>query len=99
MYQAAREIVETEEIGGKARRSLAQLVQAFERWREQIETQRHTDLAEMILDESGYTAMWQADRSPQAQSRLENLKELIRFMDEFENLAGLSRTRFVGHGY
>ena len=37
---------------------------------------KHTELAELILDESGYTAMWQADKSPQAQSRLENLKEL-----------------------
>ena len=36
----------------------------------------------------GYTAMWQADKSPQAQSRLENLKELVRFMHEFETLAG-----------
>jgi len=36
----------------------------------------------------GYTGMWQAERSPQAQSKLENLKELIRFMDEFDTLAG-----------
>ena len=49
---------------------------------------RHTDLAELILDESGYTAMWQADKSPQAQSRLENLKELVRFMHDFDTLAG-----------
>jgi DNA helicase-2/ATP-dependent DNA helicase PcrA len=49
---------------------------------------RHTELAELILDESGYTAMWQAERSPQAQSKLENLKELIRFMEEFDTLAG-----------
>ncbi len=47
---------------------------------------KHTELAELILDESGYTAMWQADKSPQAQSRLENLKELVRFMHEFETL-------------
>ena len=49
---------------------------------------RHTELAELILDESGYTGMWQAERSPQAQSKLENLKELIRFMEEFDTLAG-----------
>ena len=42
----------------------------------------------MILDEFGYTAMWQADKSPQAQTRLENLKELVRFMHEFESLPG-----------
>ena len=49
---------------------------------------RHTELAELILDEFGYTGMWQAERSPQAQSKLENLKELIRFMEEFDTLAG-----------
>ena len=49
---------------------------------------KHTELAELILDESGYTAMWQADKSPRRQSRLENLKELIRVMEEFETLGG-----------
>ena len=49
---------------------------------------KHTELAELILDESGYTQMWQNDKNPQAHSRLENLKELIRFMHEFETLEG-----------
>jgi DNA helicase-2/ATP-dependent DNA helicase PcrA len=88
MYVAARELTETEELGAKARRSLAGLIAHFERWRGLVETMRHTELAELILDESGYTAMWQADKSPQAQSRLENLKELVRFMEQFETLAG-----------
>ena len=48
----------------------------------------HTELAELVLDESGYTAMWQADKSPEAPGKLENLKELVRSMDEFENMAG-----------
>ena len=48
----------------------------------------HTELAETVLDESGYTAMWQADKSPDAPGRLENLKELIAAMAEFETLAG-----------
>ena len=88
LYQAAREIVETEDLPGKARRALADLLQSFERWRGLIATMRHTELAELILDESGYTAMWQADKSPQSQSRLENLKELVRFMHEFDSLQG-----------
>jgi DNA helicase-2/ATP-dependent DNA helicase PcrA len=86
LFRAAREIVETEELGGKARKSLSDLVNAFERWRGMVDGMKHTELAELILDESGYTAMWQADKSPQAQSRLENLKELVRFMHEFETL-------------
>ncbi len=88
MYQAAQLIIETEELPGKARKALTDLLRSFERWRSQIVTMKHTELAELILDESGYTAMWQADKSPQAQSRLENLKELVRFMHEFETLEG-----------
>jgi DNA helicase-2/ATP-dependent DNA helicase PcrA len=88
LFQAARLIVETEELKPKPRKSLADLIAAFDRWRSLIETMRHTELAELILDESGYTGMWQAERSPQAQSKLENLKELIRFMEEFDTLAG-----------
>ncbi len=88
MYAAAREMAETEELAAKARRSLSSVIALFERWRGLIETMKHTELAELILDESGYTAMWQADKSPQAQSRLENLKELVRFMHAFESLAG-----------
>jgi DNA helicase-2/ATP-dependent DNA helicase PcrA len=88
LYQAAREIVETEELAGKARKSLADLLASFERWRGQIDGMRHTELAELVLDESGYTQMWQQDKSPQAHARLENLKELIRFMHEFETLQG-----------
>ncbi len=88
LYQAAREIVETEELPGRTRRSLADLIASFERWRHAVEGMRHTELAELILDESGYTSMWQHDKSPQAHSRLENLKELIRFMHEFDTLQG-----------
>jgi len=88
MFQAAQMIVETEELPGKARKSLTDLIASFTRWRARIGHIKHTELAELILDESGYTAMWQADKSPQAQARLENLKELVRFMHEFETLEG-----------
>ncbi|MFK4980128.1 hypothetical protein ACI39V_28600, partial [Klebsiella pneumoniae] len=49
LYQAAREIIETEELAGKARKALSDLVASFERWRRQIEGMRHTELAELIL--------------------------------------------------
>ncbi|MYM55695.1 ATP-dependent helicase [Thalassovita mangrovi] len=48
----------------------------------------HMELAEIILDESGYTAMWQNDKTPEAPGRLENLKELVKALEQFENLAG-----------
>jgi DNA helicase-2/ATP-dependent DNA helicase PcrA len=61
---------------------------AFDRWRTQSESLPHTELAEIVLDESGYTEMWQKDRSADAAGRLENLKELVRSMQGFENLSG-----------
>ncbi|MBU1279147.1 MAG: UvrD-helicase domain-containing protein [Alphaproteobacteria bacterium] len=48
----------------------------------------HIELAEMILDESGYTTMWQNDKTPEAPGRLENLKELVKALEQFDNLAG-----------
>ncbi len=88
LSEAARTLVETEELKPRPRKSLRDLMLQFERWRSMIDTMPHTELAELILDESGYTAHWQKDKSPQAETRLENLKELIRFMEEFESLAG-----------
>jgi DNA helicase II / ATP-dependent DNA helicase PcrA len=88
LMEAARVMVETEEMKPKPRTSLRDLLSAFDRWRSQRDTLPHTDLAEIVLDESGYTEMWQKDRSAEAAGRLENLKELIRSMEEFENLQG-----------
>jgi DNA helicase-2/ATP-dependent DNA helicase PcrA len=88
LFQAARLMGETEELKPRARKALADLIAAFDRWRSLVDTMRHTELAELILDESGYTGMWQAEKSPQAASRLDNLKELIHFMEEFDTLGG-----------
>lgn len=48
----------------------------------------HVELAQIILDESGYTGMWQNDKTPEAPGRLENLKELVKALEQFENLQG-----------
>jgi DNA helicase II / ATP-dependent DNA helicase PcrA len=85
---AARAIIETDELKPKPRGALRDLLAAFERWRAQRDVLPHTELAEIVLDESGYTEMWQKDRSADAAGRLENLKELIWSMEEFDNLAG-----------
>ena len=88
LLAAARELVATEELKPKARNSLRRVVDLFDRWSDQALTIPHTELAEIILDESGYTEMWQNDRSPDAPGRLENLKELVRSMEQFESLQG-----------
>jgi DNA helicase-2/ATP-dependent DNA helicase PcrA len=85
---AAAEMIQGDELTPKTRRSIGDLLAALDRWRQRGRDIKHTELAEMILDESGYTAMLQADKSPQAHSRLENLKELVRFMHDFDTLEG-----------
>ncbi len=88
LSEAARAVTETDELKPKARGSLRDLIFSFDRWRAQSQVSSHTELAEMVLDESGYTEMWLKDRSADAAGRLENLKELVRSMEEFDNLQG-----------
>ncbi len=88
LFDAARAVIETDELKPKARSGLRGVIESFDRWRNQATALHHTELAEIILDESGYTEMWQKDRSADAQGRLDNLKELVRSMEEFENLQG-----------
>jgi DNA helicase-2/ATP-dependent DNA helicase PcrA len=88
LYRAAELVSQTDDLPAKARSALRDLLASFGRWRQQLTGLPHVDLAEIILDESGYTTMWQNDKSPEAQGRLENLKELVRSMGEFETMAG-----------
>ena len=88
LMTACRQLVGTDELKPKPRKSLSDLIRDFDRWRAELTHMPHPDLAQLVLDESGYTAMWQLDKSPEAPGRLENLKELIRAMEEFESLAG-----------
>ncbi|MET3891451.1 DNA helicase-2/ATP-dependent DNA helicase PcrA [Bosea sp. OAE506] len=86
LLQSARAIVESDELKPKARTSLRELVEAFGRWSQRAEHMPQGELAELVLEESGYTEMWQKDRSADAAGRLENLKELVRSLDEFPDL-------------
>jgi len=88
LTEAAAAVIATDELKSKPRNALRDLLACFERWRAQKDILPHTRLAEIVLDESGYTEMWQKDRSADAAGRLENLKELLRSMEEFETLAG-----------
>ena len=87
LMQAARFLVEAEELKPKPRGALKSLIADFDRWRALIETKPQNELAEMVLDESGYTQMWREDKTPEAAGRLENLKELVRAMEEFPDLS------------
>ncbi|MET3589524.1 DNA helicase-2/ATP-dependent DNA helicase PcrA [Bartonella silvatica] len=86
LFSAAAAIIETDELKPKARSALRGVVEDFRRWQNMLQCTPHKELAEIILDDSGYTTMWLKDRSPEAPTRLENLKEMIRSMEQFESL-------------
>jgi DNA helicase II / ATP-dependent DNA helicase PcrA len=88
LIAATRAVIATDELKPKPRQALRDLLAGFDCWRARAAASPHTELAEIVLDESGYTEMWQKDRSADAAGRLENLKELVRSMEEFENLQG-----------
>ena len=83
---AAARILDTDELTPQARRALGNFVGDVARWRDMARELPHAELARQILDESGYTAMWQAEKSAEAAGRLENLSELVRAMEEYESL-------------
>ncbi|MDV3257311.1 MAG: UvrD-helicase domain-containing protein [Sphingomonas sp.] len=83
---AAASMLDSDELQARARNSLARFVGDLGRWRQMASEIPHPELARILLDESGYTAMLQAERSAEAAGRLENLAELARAMEEYESL-------------
>jgi DNA helicase II / ATP-dependent DNA helicase PcrA len=90
LFDGARALLAAGGIGGKAAGGLRAFLDGVERWHAITlkAGHSHIELAEQILDESGYTAMWQADKTPEAPGRLDNLKELVKALEQFENLQG-----------
>jgi DNA helicase II / ATP-dependent DNA helicase PcrA len=85
---AAAQLVANGALKGKVREALATFFQDVARWRAALERDGHVVVVATMLDESGYTGMWQQDKSPEAPGRLENLKELVRALADFDTLGG-----------
>lgn len=90
LLEGARELVAHGAIGGKGAGQLRGFVEGIDRWHAltRVQGKSHIEIAEQILEESGYTDMWAQDKSPEAPGRLENLKELVKALEQFENLQG-----------
>ena len=90
LLNGAREALAKGVIGGKGASQLRAFVDGVDRWH--VVTHHpeydHIRLAETILEESGYTEMWLNDKTPEAPGRLDNLKELIKALEQFDNLQG-----------
>ncbi|HRC26290.1 MAG TPA: UvrD-helicase domain-containing protein, partial [Alphaproteobacteria bacterium] len=87
LHEAALRMLETEDLTKRAREPVRRLMEDFGRWRSLVDTMNHADLAAMVLEESGYLAFWQKEKTPDAAGRVENLKEFVSGMREFESLA------------
>jgi len=86
LARAAHLILDTDDLRGKTKNTLRQLLTDFDRWRDLAKDNDHIALTETLLEESGYTEMWRMDKSPDSEGKLENLSELIRAMEPFEGL-------------
>lgn len=87
LFTMASQLLGSDELKGPARTGLTRFIHQLEHWRKKSLELPHTELAELILDESGYTDMLKADKNPQSVSKLDNLKELVRSMGQFDTLA------------
>jgi DNA helicase-2/ATP-dependent DNA helicase PcrA len=87
MHDAIEALAQTDELRPKVKTTLQALGADFARWRSLVSTTPHAALAAQVMEESGYMQMWKIDKSPDAPGRVENLRELISGMQEFESLA------------
>jgi DNA helicase-2/ATP-dependent DNA helicase PcrA len=83
---AARISLEADDLAGAAKKSLAQFVGAIDRWTRDAKDMPPADIAELVLEESGYIDMWKTSKSAQADGKIDNLKELVQAASEFETL-------------
>jgi len=84
---AARFLIESEDLGAAARGALRKFVEMVDRWTGVAANLSPRDLTELILDESGYTDYWKNNKSAKADSKLDNLKEVVQAVSEFDTLA------------
>ncbi|NQU62016.1 MAG: UvrD-helicase domain-containing protein [Rhodospirillales bacterium] len=82
---AVGRLIETDELKPKPRATLAAIHENFSRWRSLFGDMHHAELAEMILDESGYIDMWRDSKALEAAGRLDNVKELLVALEDFES--------------
>ncbi|MFK7839242.1 MAG: ATP-dependent helicase [Bdellovibrionales bacterium] len=86
LYNSIMDLTQTDELRPKVKTTLMKLLDDFDRWRTLVDNMDHAQLAGMILEQSGYMQMWKDDKTPEAPGRLENLKELVSGIQDYESL-------------
>jgi len=88
LEDSAIDLLQLNKIKPKTKLSLMQILNLFKKWRMNLKEKKHYELMEIILDESGYSKMLKDKKDLESEGRLENMKELIRGMHDFDNLQG-----------
>tara|TARA_B100000700_G_scaffold306989_1_gene382840 strand:+ start:632 stop:2671 length:2040 start_codon:yes stop_codon:yes gene_type:complete len=88
LEDSAVELIQLNKIKPKAKIGFVKILGMFNKWRSELNKKKHYELMEVILDESGYSKMLKDKKDLESEGRLENLKELIRGMHDFDNLQG-----------
>ena len=88
LVEAVMSMIETDELRPQARSALRALIADFARWRSLGDAIAPAELAAMVLEEAGYIDMWQKDKSPEAPGRLDNLREFVTGLEEWDTIAG-----------
>ncbi len=86
LEDSAIELLQLNKIKPKTKLGLVKILSLFQKWRSDLKEKKHYELMEIILDESGYSKMLKDKKDLESEGRLENLKELIRGMHDFDNL-------------
>jgi len=86
MSAAIRQMLEQGAFKGKQAAALSDLMDNFTKWHSEFQTNDHSDVVANIINESGYKAMWKAEKTPEAQGRVENLDELVTALKEFDSV-------------
>ncbi|MFN7038114.1 MAG: ATP-dependent helicase [Alphaproteobacteria bacterium] len=92
LFKAIEQMLEQGDIKSRAKTILSSLIANFKKWQSEFNTRHHAEVVDTILKESGYLSMWQQDKSIEAEGRIENIKELLRALNDFENI-----TEFLEH--
>lgn len=87
LYLASTKLIESDELKPSSRNALRRFIDNVDRWRVMAENLPHIELTEIVLDESGYTEFWKNSKKPEAPGKLENLKELIAALEDYDSLA------------
>ena len=86
LEDAIYKILQEGKFKPKIKTSLNQLINMIQKWRKDSAKMKHFDLLKLVLDESGYSSMLKNKKDLENENRLENLKELLRAMQDYDNL-------------